>query len=167
MQDTRLEKCTMFRMYTIAVGVLMGAAVACSTAAETATDADLPVTLVTVDEVGPATPAELFEESEAIAIATLTSIDEHAGFAPRAPEEEGGPFTELLHLNFKIEETLKGSIPDDLTLKWWGFIVANVDGEPGERTSAIELHGIRFVNADIGQEFMLFLRDYSEYFDGY
>ena len=152
----------MFRIYTIAVGVLMGAAVVCSTACSTATDADLPVTLVSVDEDGPASPAELFEESDVIVIARLMSIDEHAGFALGPDEDEpGAEFVELVNLNFKIEETLKGSSSADLTLKWWGFDVANVDGTPGERTALVELQGIRFLDFDIGHRFMLFLEDYD------
>lgn len=147
----------MFRSACI-VMVCAGLTIAgCTTQSEYSTDT-LDTVIIHVDELGPSSFDELVEQSSVIVRATLDSITERAGHRGGSNEDEPtSEFVELIRLNFRIDEVLKGESPVQLSILWDGYIVENVDGQPAERLKRVSLAGTDFASDDIGQSFVLFL----------
>lgn len=153
----------MIRHLVLTVMIVAAAVSACGGEEISDDSGELPVVRIGVDELGPDTFEALLEESMTIVQATLSSISEGIAFRGHQSEEEpNAEFIELIGLNFTISHVIKGTALDEVTITWDGYVRDNIDGEPGSRTSRIELEGIRFTSDDIGQSFVLFLTELED-----
>ena len=129
---------------------------------------DLPVLQMKVDEIGPTTLDQLVDESTIIVQATLKTIDTGIGFSEGPNEDEPtAEYVELMGLNFAVKKVVKGDVPDDFTIPWYGFTRENVDGRPRSRIARIEIQDVNFKGSDLGSDFVLFLSGSGNKIDAY
>lgn len=147
----------------LGIGLIAGA---CGTSEGETAESDIGTIMIQLDELGPSSSSELKSQSTVIAQATLTSIDEKAGFRGGPNEDEPtSEFVELVSLNFSIDTVFKGTPPTAVAITWDGYVVENLNGAPGDRLARIILSGAEFTSADIGQSFILFLTERDKSLD--
>ena len=150
----------LFKVACIAMAIL---STSCSTSAHTPPEQaagpnDISTARISVDEGGPRTLEGLVDESTVIVRAVLKSIVDNAGLSEGPNEDEPtAQYVELIGLDFSTSKAIKGDTPSEFRIPWYGYLRENLDGLPGDRIARIELQGVTFGKAEVGNEYILFL----------